>query len=114
MLPAIYNPTIKQGVPFRRKLIITDAAGAAINLTGATVESDLRDADGALLAAMSCTVTTPLAGEIELLIADTSALPATSGQHILPYDVFVTPATGDRFCPLQGQVCVESKTTELA
>jgi len=114
MLPAIYNPTIKQGVPFRRQLIITDAAGTPANLTGATVVAELRDTAGALLATMVCTVTTPLAGEIELLIASTSGLPETDGQHSHPYDVFVTPATGDRFCPIQGQACVEAKTTELA
>ncbi len=113
MLPAIYNPTIKQGVPFRRQMIVTDAAGVAINLTGATVKGELRDPAGTILATMACTVLDALAGKLELLIVDTTGLLPTNGQHLYPYDVFITPAAGDRICPIEGLACVEAKTTGL-
>ncbi len=114
MLPAIYNPTIKQGVPFRRQLIITDAAGVPVNLTGATAVGELRDSTGALLSAITCSIINALAGKIELLIPVTTNLPKTNGQHLHPYDVFVTPASGDRFCPIEGLFSVEAKNTGLA
>lgn len=113
MLPALYNPTIKQGVPFRRQLTITDDNEAPLDLTGATAAGNIRNGDGTIAASFVFDFTAPIDGHLEFALPDTTVLPATNGIHALPYDLFVTPLTGDRICPLEGLVAVEAKQTEL-
>lgn len=113
MLPAIYNPTIKQGVPFRRVLIITDDTGMPIDMTGATGTFRIVDASGATLADLAFEVVDGAAGKVAYNLADTTGIPDTNGVAELPYDAFVQPALGDRICPIEGLVTVEKKHSDL-
>lgn len=113
MLPALYNPTIKQGVPFRRQLTITDDNGKPLDLTGATAAGNIRNGDGTIAASFAFDFTVPLEGQLEFTLLDTTLLPATNGVHSLPFDIFITPIDGDRICPLEGMIAVEAKQTEL-
>lgn len=113
MLPAIYNPTIKQGVPFRRHVTITDDAGTPLDLTGATIIGQIRNTDGTKAADFSFELNNPIDGELIWLLDDTGSVPATNGIHQLPYDIFIIMLAGNTICPFEGLFAVEAAQTEL-
>jgi hypothetical protein len=81
-----------RGDTWERGYIIKDAAGAPLDLTGATVAMQVRDGGGVLVADLStfCTIT-PLAGRIDLVApAATMTLPIGTYR----FDVQVTYAGG--------------------
>lgn len=113
MLPAIYNPTIKQGVPFRRKFIVTDDAGAPLDITGATGKGSILNANGNKLADLAFDFTAAATGTVEMLLLDTFLLPGTGGIPMYPYEVFILPVAGDPICPFEGLITVEATGTDL-
>lgn len=112
-LPALYNPVIKQGLPFLRTLTITDDAGAAFDLTNATCKGSVRNTDGAIVSMFAFTITAPATGVVQFGITDTSVLPLTNGLHSLPYDIVIIPDRSPKFSPLEGLICVEQLQTDL-
>ena len=113
--PAIYNPLLKHGVPFWRRLILTDkATGVPLDLTGAVCHGNIRDTAGNVLAAISfIPAADPTTGAIYWGLDDPTVLPATNCLPELPYDVFITPAGVQRLCPVEGLMTVEPKQTVL-
>jgi hypothetical protein len=74
-----------------------------VNLTGATVDADIKAPGGGLLVkTFTCTVVTPLLGEIQMLLsaADTASLESNA----YAYDLSVTTAAGEKYYWLTGEV----------
>lgn len=111
--PAIYHPIIKQGVPFERWIELTDSNNQPVPLTDAVFAGNVRNQQGAVIADIEFTPDPLIANRVKWGIADTTTLPPTL-THELPYDIFITPAGGQRICPVEGQMLVEAAQTELA
>jgi hypothetical protein len=74
-----------------------------INLTGATVDADIKaSAGGVLIKTFTCTVVTPLLGEIQMLLSAADA--ASLDPRNYAYDLSVTTAAGERYYWLTGKV----------
>jgi hypothetical protein len=81
-----------RGDTWERGYIIKDAAGVPLDLTGASVDLQVRDGSGLLVADLStaCTIT-PLAGRIDL-VAPASTMDIPLGAY--RFDIRVTYAGG--------------------
>lgn len=109
MLPANRDLTIKARAGFSLDVVCQDADGAAINLDGYTVESEIRDLAGgavipfaAVLDAESGTISLRLTG------AQTEVL---QNVRLAAWDLFITPQDAERVCLLQGKVLVDAAIT---
>jgi hypothetical protein len=109
-LPALYNPTIKQGATFRRKLVVP------FNLTGATIKGDVRNSDGTVLVSFEFEPENYASDEssVYFLLADTLSLPDTACLPMYPYDIYISLLGGDIICPLEGLITVEGANTDLS
>lgn len=101
--------TIKQGDDFSKTLTITDAAGAAINITGATLTFHLRApgaSTDAITPAPTLTLTTPASGVATLALTDTQTATLTAGLTYR-YEVEMVDGTQLISTPVEGLALVE-------
>lgn len=74
-----------------------------INLTGATIDADIKASTGGLLIkTFACTVVTPLLGEVQMLLSAADA--ASLDPRTYAYDLSVTTAGGEKYYWLTGKV----------
>lgn len=100
--------TIKQGDDFSKTLTITDADGAAIDITGATLTFHLRapgaDED-AVDPAPTLALTTPGSGVATLTLTDTQTAALTAGVTYR-YECELVDGTGLVSTPVEGLALV--------
>lgn len=97
------NYTVKQGDTFTRTLTITDAAGVAVNITGATLRLHIR-AKGSTtdaITAPTLTLTTPASGIATLTISATDTATLSAATTYL-YEIEMVDSGGAITTPLDG------------
>lgn len=108
------NITIEQGATFTRKISMTDATGAAVNLTGATVAAKLSPGFGAATSyPFTMTVTDGPNGRISWVMPNTVTVGlngATKARWV--YDIEVTYPSGNVDRILQGEATIEPGVTK--
>ena len=112
MIPGRYNLSLYRGDTFRRSFALWHDAERteAVDLTGATVASEMRDKPaGALVVAFGVVVTLPNVVGIELTPADWEANPVFP-QHGV-WDLEVTFPSDDVATPLAGSTEVVPDVT---
>lgn len=102
--------TLHQGDTYTNILTVTDAAGAPIDLTGATLTFHLRargGTAGAIDPAPTLALTTPAAGvaTLTLTAAETATLTAAGRYR---YEVELVDAFGNVTTPVEGLLYVEA------
>ncbi len=76
----------KRGDTFRFSAVLRETkTGPAMDLTGWTIASMVRDADSVLIDTLTVTVTDAAAGEYSLLVEDTSAWPVGQAYWDIQY-----------------------------
>jgi len=108
MQPATLPLAIYRGDTVRMRLTLTNSDGTPTDLTGALVESEIRDRPaGTLITPMTCTITLP--NIIDLFLA-------AEASHDLPqkgvWDVQIEFPTGDVMTPLAGPVTITADVTD--
>ena len=101
-MTSIAGLNIKVGDDYSKVLTVTDSAGTAIDITGATLTLHLR-APGAAADALTATLslTTPASGIATLTLTDTQTATLTAGLTYL-YEITLTDATGLISTPVEG------------
>ena len=103
------------GATYSYGVTLKDGTGTAINLTGASLASQIRktQASSDILASFSVTVTDAANGKatLSLTAAQTSALPATAAAAYWKHDVLLTRADGVKIRILEGDVTVDAAVT---
>jgi hypothetical protein len=105
---------IPQGADYTYTVTLQNAAGAAIDLTGCTLASQVRcNHDGDLLGAFTVGVTAPPTGVATLTMTSsvTSQLPATAAGLYWRHDVMLTRTDGSVVRLLEGNVQVDPSIT---
>lgn len=108
-----YNMLVQAGVTYNQTITLKNEAGVALDLTGATVASMIREqyTDLAPVATFTCTVLVPAtAGKfnISLTPAQTSAIAVQKGV----YDIEITYLSGVKDRILQGNVIISPEVTK--
>jgi hypothetical protein len=99
---------LKQGDDYTETLTITDAAGAAVDLTGTTLTFHLRAPGGttdAITPAPTLALTTPASGIATLALTDTQTAALTAGLTYT-YEVEMVDGTGLISTPVEGLALV--------
>ena len=108
--------SIVQGSDYSDTLTLTDGNGAALNLTGWTITSQIRRASGySILATFTVTVSAPTTGVVyrNLTGAVTSTIPVPFGDGITHFhDVLGTRGDGVKIRLIQGPVTVDPQITK--
>lgn len=108
-MSTLANITIRQGDDVSRVLTITDDAGAALDITGATLTFHLR-APGATTDAITpappLTLTTPASGIATLVLTDTQTAALSAGV-VYGYEVELVDGTGLVSTPVYGLCYVQ-------
>jgi hypothetical protein len=103
------------GADYGLGLTLKDGSGAAINLTGCTLASQIRrtQASSDILATFSVTITSASGGTATLSLTptQTAALPATASDCYWKHDVLLTRADGTKIRILEGDVEVDAAVT---
>jgi len=115
-MAAIMDLIIEEGATYSHDLLLKDAAGAAIDLTGYTARMYIKAAAGDVATLLELTTAngritiTPLTGLVSLLISatDTAALTWSKGV----YDLELVSGGGFVTRLLQGAVNVSANVTE--
>jgi hypothetical protein len=103
------NLSIKQGDDISRRLTITDSAGAAVDLTGASLAFHLRRLGGASDAlGAALVVNTPATAGIATLALSAAQTAALLGDTVYQYEIEVTDASGKVSTPVEGYCLVEA------
>jgi hypothetical protein len=102
------------GADYGLGLTLKDGSGTAINLTGATLASQIRktQASDTVLASFTATITDAAAGKVALSIpaATTATLPPTPDSSYWKYDILYTKS-GTMIRILEGDVEVDAAVT---
>jgi hypothetical protein len=104
---------ILQGADYAFSLTLKDSSNTAINLTGATVTSQIKSAPGGtLLASFGVAIPSPATGVINFSLASsvTGGLATTWGASYYRYDVLMTKS-GVKTRLLEGNVEVDPAIT---
>jgi Ca2+-binding RTX toxin-like protein len=104
------NITIKQGDDISRRLTITDSAGAAVDLTGATLTFHLRRLGGtadAIAGPPTLTVEPPATAGIATLALTKAQTEALLGDTVYQYEIEAADASGKVSTLVEGYVLVE-------
>ena len=111
----INDNAIFAGANYSFGIVLKDGTGAALNLTGATVASQIRQtpASTTVLASFVPTITSATGGTLTLSLtaAVTATIPATYGQLYHRYDVLLTRSDGVKIRLIEGDVQVDPSTT---
>ena len=106
---------IFQGASYSYGVTLKDGAGAAINLTGCTITSQIRrtQASSEVLATFSVAITSASGGTatLSLTASQTAALPATPAETYWKHDVLLTRADSSVIRILEGDVEVDASVT---
>jgi hypothetical protein len=103
------NITIKQGDDISRRLTITDSAGAAVDLTGATLTFHLRRLGGAAdVLGAALTVESPATAGIATLVLTKVETAALTGDLVYQYEIEATDASGKVSTPVEGYCLIEA------
>jgi hypothetical protein len=77
-----------------------------INLTSAVIDADIKASSGGItIKTFTCSVTTPLLGEVQMLLSAANA--ASLDPRTYAYDLSVTTAAGEKYYWLTGEVEVK-------
>lgn len=108
-MPSDYALTIYRGDTYRWQFRLwQDAAKTSpVDLTTATVKSEIRSTGGGLIAPLDCTVTLPNVIDAVLSAAASSKLPTFPAR----WDLQLTWDTGDVQTPVGGTVTVQTDVT---
>jgi hypothetical protein len=96
------NFTVRTSGSFNFVAEVVDDSDVAVNITGYTVNMDIKKSDGTTVASNVATITTPASGLITVLVADCSAWPVET----LYYDLVLTNG-GVKDPILYGSITVE-------
>lgn len=112
MAAANYDITIEQGADYALELTIKDGTGAAINLTGATLQAHIRERwDGPKVAEFTVQVNNAAQGRAGLYMT------GAASEGISPlaafYDLLLIRATGVRQRVIQGAVNISHAITHV-
>ena len=114
MSAGLLNITVEKGATFSKTISLKDAAGAAINLTGATVAAKMRPYYSAEESfAFTMAITSPATAGIitwQMAAATTATIPTDETQEWV-YDVEVTYSGGTISRILQGAAFVSPEAT---
>jgi hypothetical protein len=103
------------GADYSYGITLKDGAGAAIDLTNATMASQIRrtQASSEVLASFTVTITNAAQGKATLALsaASTATLPATPTDSYWKHDVLLTRADGVKIRILEGDVEVDAAVT---
>lgn len=107
-----YNMLVQQGVTYNQTITLKNELGVAIDLTGATIASMIREqyTDLTPIATFTCTIVDAVAGKfnISLTPAQTSAITVQRGV----YDIEITYLSGIKDRILQGNVVISLEATK--
>jgi len=92
-MAATYNITIDQGADWQRDLFLTTATQGAINISGRTFTSQIRQyPSGAVATTIGCTVVSAAGGQVRMSVTSAaSLLVPTAGAK---YDLFMVTSAG--------------------
>lgn len=79
--PGVKNEQVVQGNDYLHTVTITSDGTTAVNITGRTYTSHVRDATGALILTLTCTVPTGTDGKVLITATDTLTLALTPGVY---------------------------------
>ena len=110
IIPAKKDFTVPRRADFPLRLTFKDSTGAAIDLTGYTVASQVYDESRTTLyASFSVTYTNRSAGTVDIALTDTQT--ATFTPNVLKYDVLLTNPSGLKEYYLEGNIFVSEGYT---
>lgn len=111
MAAPIYNLEINQGETFSIGLLFKDASNVAINLTTATILSQIRPSaeSNTILAGFTITKDTGVTGRAVLSLTAAQTQQFTFTDAV--YDVLVTFASGTKLRAVQGKVTISKQVT---
>lgn len=109
-MSATYNITIEQGADWQRDLFLSTATQGAINITGRTFKSQIRQyPSGTVATAINCTVVSAAGGQLRMTVTSAATLLVpTAGAK---YDLFMVTSAGTSTRLLDGSVAVTQRIT---
>lgn len=109
-MSATYNISIEQGADWQRDLFLTTATQGAINISGRTFMSQIRQyPSGSVATSINCTVVSAAGGQLRLSVTSAaSLLVPTAGAK---YDLFMVTSAGVSSRLLAGSVSVTPRIT---
>lgn len=107
-----YNITIEQGADWTRDLFLTTATQGAINISGRTFSSQIRQyPSGTVATSINCTVVSAAGGQLRMSVTSAaSLLVPTAGAK---YDLFMVTSAGISTKLLAGSVSVTPRITVI-
>lgn len=106
-----YNILVQQGATFFKQVSLKDVDGVPVDLTGATIQGQIRenyDSDTSI--AFSTSITDEAGGVFTLTIADETTSTITFDRGVYDVEVHYLDGTVDRL--LQGSVVVSKEVTK--
>jgi hypothetical protein len=112
MTPGKYNPKFYQGDTWQLTISLKDSNGAAFDLNGYSVTSQLRELPGSVDAAIdfTCNVADPATGVIEMIAAPSDTDDVVAGKYAWDLQIEHT-GTGDIYTVLTGTATVTAEVT---
>lgn len=109
-MAATYNITIEQGADWSRDLFLTTATQGAVNISGRTFSSQIRQfPSGTVATSISCTVVSAAGGQLRLSVTSAaSLLVPTAGAK---YDLLMVTSAGIATRLLAGAVNLSPRIT---
>jgi len=109
-MSATYNITIEQGADWQRDLFLSTATQGAINISGRTFTSQIRQyPSGTVATAISCSVVSAAGGQLRMTVTSAATLLVpTAGAK---YDVFMVTSAGVSTKLLGGAVTLVPRIT---
>lgn len=104
--PATYDIVVLQNSTFDMQLTVTQSGGTPIDLSGYTIDSDVKGAiDYEPITSFVCTIVNAASGIALLSLSPSVTSGITAGKY--KYDVSATSATGERYYWLKGTLTME-------
>lgn len=113
MPAATYNITIEQGADWTRDLFLTTATQGAIDVSGRTFSSQIRQyPSGTVATTIACSVVSAAGGQVRLSVTSAaSLLVPTAGAK---YDLFMVTSAGVSTKLLSGSVTLTPRITVVS
>lgn len=113
MAAATYDIEIEQGADWTRDLFVTTATQGAIDLTGRTFSSEIRQfPSGTVATAIGVTVVSAAGGQVRLSVTSAASLVVpTAGAK---YDLFMVTSAGVSTRLLAGSVSLAPRITVIS
>lgn len=113
MAAGVFNLTIEQGIFYETAFNLKDEAGVAINITGYTFKSEIRNKnDNSLIKTFTCSIVSATVGSMKITMtgADTADIP----QRNLVWDLIAKDSTDKYRRYVEGKVNVVDTITSTA